>query len=176
MIWKLALLFTIVPTVELALLIFIGTEIGVLWTTLIVIATGFTGAWLAKREGLGVLRRLRNDLQGGLPPTGRIVEGVLVLCGGLLLVTPGVLTDITGFALILPFSRRFIAPIVARWAVRWFTGDPELAKQVKLNFGDDAAKGTDEDVQDPRPGASRSRPGPSAPPPPNDTPFDHPVR
>tara|TARA_B100001989_G_C24297101_1_gene343916 strand:- start:86 stop:604 length:519 start_codon:yes stop_codon:yes gene_type:complete len=171
-IWKLALLFTIVPTVELALLIWIGTQIGVLWTTLIVIATGFTGAWLAKREGLGVLRKLRADLQGGLPPTGRIVEGVLVLCGAILLVTPGVLTDLTGFALILPFTRRLIAPIVARQAVRWFTGDPELAKQIKLDFGD---RPPEAGAESPRPGAPNKQAGP-APAPPGDSHFDHPVR
>lgn len=170
MIWKLALLFTLVPTIELALLITIGTQIGVLWTTLIVVATGFLGAWLAKREGLGVLNKIKADLQGGLPPAGRIVEGVLVLCGAVLLITPGVLTDITGFALIIPFTRRLIAPIVARQAIAWFTGDKELAKQVKLNFGD---RPPEDDVEP----DARPRPGNASPDtPPSDSPFDHPVR
>lgn len=164
MIWKLALLFTIVPTLELALLITIGTQIGVLWTTLIVVTTGFLGAWLAKREGLGVLNKIKADLQGGMPPAGRIVEGVLVLCGAILLITPGVLTDITGFALIIPFSRRLIAPVVARMAVRWFTGDKELAKGINLDFGERPQADDPVEVKPQRPSTSP------------DSPFDHPVR
>ena len=172
MIWKLALLFTVIPMIEVSLLVTIGWYLGPIWATLVVVLTGFLGAWLAKREGMGVLRKLRADLQKGLPPAGRIVEGVLVLAGGLLLVTPGVLTDLTGFALIIPFTRRLIAPIVTRWAVRWFTGDPELARQVSLNFGDD--DGDDSDSDEP---TVRSRPSSSsAPNAPTQGPFDHPVR
>jgi UPF0716 protein FxsA len=173
MIWKLALLFTVVPTLELALLITIGAWLGVLPTTLIVILTGFTGAWLAKREGLGVLRKLRADLERGLPPAGRIVEGVLVLAGGLLLVTPGVMTDVVGFSLIIPVTRRLIAPVVTRWAVRWFTGDPEAAKRVNLRFDDPPP---DDGPHVRRPGRP---PEPTAPPegePGQDPHFDHPVR
>lgn len=156
MIWKLALLFTVVPTLELALLIFIGTQIGVLWTTAIVILTGFTGAWLAKREGGGVLRKLRADLKRGLPPASRIAEGVMVLIGGLLLVTPGIMTDVVGFALIIPFTRRLIAPVLLRFIVRQITGNEELAREMDLSFRDD-----DDDDEPPSP--------------PRTTPFDHPV-
>jgi UPF0716 protein FxsA len=157
MILKLALLFTIVPTVEIALLVFIGGQIGVVWTTVIVLATGILGAWLARREGAGVLRILRDDLRRGLPPARHIAEGVAVLVGALLLITPGVLTDLTGLALILPFTRRWIAPLALRWIVRRVTGDAALAD----------ALGRDPDAAPPPPA-----PSPAGP---RRTPFDHPV-
>jgi len=165
--WKLLLLFTVLPAIELALLIGLGTQIGALWTTLIVIVTGFVGAWLAKREGLGVLRRLRTDLQKGVPPTGRIAEAVLVLVGGLLLVTPGMITDVTGFLLIIPFSRRLIAPPVTRAVVRWFTGNKDLADGLNLDFGAEPA--TPADAEDVVFDADANRPS-------SDPHFDHPVR
>ena len=162
MIWKLALLFTIVPTVELALLIWIGTQIGVLWTTAIVIVTGFTGAWLAKREGVGVLRRIRSDMQSGMPPAGRIVEGVMVLIGAVLLVTP--------FALIIPYTRRLLAPVLLRRVVKWWTGDPELAKNMKVEFGSPRPSSPD------TPPAARPKREPTPAAPGADPHFDHPVQ
>lgn len=114
--WKLALLFTVVPAVELFLLLQLGSLLGPMQTFLLVLGTGIFGAWLAKREGFAVLRQLQADLAKGLPPAVRVVEGALVLVGGLLLVTPGVLTDLTGLLLLLPPVRRSIAPrIVARY-------------------------------------------------------------
>ena len=163
MIWKLALLFTVVPAIELAVLITIGTYLGVIPTTLIILATGFTGAWLAKREGLGVLRRMRTDLQRGLPPAGRIMEGVLVVAGGLLLITPGIFTDIAGFLFIIPWSRRLIAPVVLRWIVRWFTGNPDLAASIDVRFSADEPADTKHEPVQPEP--LRQDPH-----------FDHPVR
>lgn len=173
MIWKLALLFTVIPIVEVALLLWIGSVLNPLWATLIVIVTGVLGAWLAKREGAGVLRKLRGDLARGVPPTGRIVEGVLVLAGGLLLVTPGVLTDFTGFFLIIPFTRRLVAPWVARRVVAWFTGDKELAKGLKLDFGDGPPEPDDapDIARGPDPASRRVGQAPGG-----DPHFDHPVR
>ncbi|MBA2321225.1 MAG: FxsA family protein, partial [Deltaproteobacteria bacterium] len=116
--WKLLLLFlfTVVPAVELFLLLQLGSLLGPMQTFLIVLGTGILGAWLAKREGFAVLRQLQADLAKGLPPAVRVVEGALVLVGGLLLVTPGVLSDLTGILLLLPPVRRSIAPrIVARY-------------------------------------------------------------
>lgn len=110
MLLRLFLLFTIVPAVELFLLLQLGAWIGPLSTFLIVVTTGMVGAWLAKREGYGVLTELRDELQQGIPPGSRIAEGVLVFIGATLLVTPGVLTDLTGFAFIFPVTRRWLAP------------------------------------------------------------------
>ncbi len=115
---RLLLLFTVVPALELYLLIRIGEWIGAVETVLIILITGSIGAWLAKREGLEVVRTLQQDTLQGIPPGDRIVEGLLVLVGGVLLITPGVLTDLTGFLLIMPPSRRFLAPRVKDWATR----------------------------------------------------------
>ncbi len=114
--WKLFLLFTVVPAIELFLLLQMGSFLGPMPTFLFVLGTGILGAWLAKREGFAVLRQLQQDLGKGLPPATRLVEGALVLAGGMLLITPGVLTDLTGILLLMPPVRRSLAPrLVARF-------------------------------------------------------------
>lgn len=120
MIWRLALLFTIGPAIELYLLVTLGGMIGPLPTVLIVILTGVVGAWLAKREGLAVLWALNDDLERGLPPATRVVEAVLILVGGVLLITPGFLSDLTGILLLVPPVRRFLAPRVLAYLARRF--------------------------------------------------------
>ena len=114
----LLLLFTVVPAVELYLLIQLGQWIGALQTVAIIVGTGLLGAALAKREGLAVVRQLHQDTLNGVPPTDRLMEGVLVLLGGAFLITPGVITDLTGFLLIAPPTRRWLVPRVKAWAAR----------------------------------------------------------
>lgn len=106
---RILLLLTIVPAVELFLLLQIGSWLGPTSTFLLILITGIVGAALAKREGLGVLTRLQEEMRQGMPPGSRLVEGVLVLVGGLLLITPGVFTDLVGFLLIAPPTRRLAA-------------------------------------------------------------------
>lgn len=130
--WRLFLLLTVVPAVELFLLLQLGALLGPWQTFAVIVITGFAGAWLAKREGLGVLADLRAELQSGLPPGSRIAEGVLVLAGGLLLVTPGVLTDLMGFAMIFPPTRRWLAPRAVRYVASRFdvaTLGPEVRSE-----------------------------------------------
>ena len=112
--WWLLLLFTVVPAAELFLLLQIGSVVGPTPTVLWLLVAGIAGTWLAKREGLHLMSALAADLQKGLPPAGRMAEGALVVLGAVLLVTPGVLTDVVGLALILPPSRRWIAPRVLK--------------------------------------------------------------
>lgn len=116
----LILLFTVLPALELFLLLQIGSWLGPTQTFLLVLVTGVLGAWLAKREGFAVLAKLSEELRGGLPPGSRLMEGALVVMGGLLLVTPGVITDLTGMLLIFPFSRRWIAPRALKWLAARF--------------------------------------------------------
>lgn len=118
--WKLFLLFTVVPAVELFLLLQIGALLGPTPTFLMLLASGILGAWLAKREGAGVLRQLQVDLAQGLPPASRLVEGALVIAGSLLLITPGVLTDFAGILVLVPPVRRWLAPRVVRWGAATF--------------------------------------------------------
>jgi UPF0716 protein FxsA len=106
MLLKLILLFTLVPIVELVILITIGTYIGALKTILIVILTGVLGAALAKIQGLKTLYHIRDKLAMGILPTGDILNGFLILAAGLLLLTPGLITDAVGFLVLIPFTRR----------------------------------------------------------------------
>ena len=108
MLLRLILLFTIVPVLELAILIKVGAYIGVGPTVLVVILTGVLGATLAKIQGLGVLRKIQDNLNDGIIPTSHLFDGLLILIAAALLVTPGLLTDATGFFLLIPHSRNFL--------------------------------------------------------------------
>ena len=108
MFFRLLLLFTLVPIVELAALIEIGQHLGVLPTVALVLATGALGAALARREGIQAFHRLRESIGQGSFPGEAILDGVLILGGGLLLLTPGILTDLLGFSALFPHTRYFI--------------------------------------------------------------------
>ena len=108
MLLRLLLLFVAVPLVELALLLKIGSVAGWWPTFLLVLLTGAVGAWLARREGLRCLQRVRRNLEAGELPGDPLIDAVMILVAGVLLVTPGVLTDLLGFALLLPVFRRVI--------------------------------------------------------------------
>lgn len=102
---RLLILFTVVPLIELALLIKLGNVIG-LWSTIfIVIATGVLGAALARSQGTQVISAIRAEVAEGRPPTESLINGLLVLVGGVVLLTPGLLTDLLGFSLLTPFTR-----------------------------------------------------------------------
>ena len=108
------LAFTVLPFIELYLLLAIGREVGFWPTVGGVLLTGLIGAWLAKKEGLRVLRRWQESLAQGRMPEEGLVGGVLVLVGGVLLVSPGVLTDVVGLFLLFPPTRRVVAALVRR--------------------------------------------------------------
>ena len=114
MLFKLILLFTLVPLVELALLIKIGTYIGTMPTVSLVVLTGITGAFLAKMQGLGILRRIQNDLSDGILPTPSLLDGLLILSGALLLLTPGFVTDTAGLLALLPLTRKWIKRLLLK--------------------------------------------------------------
>jgi UPF0716 protein FxsA len=102
---KLLALFIVLPLVELALLIQIGRWIGLVWTLVIVVVTGFLGAALARRHGLRAWIAIRDELRAGRMPAGALADGLLILIGGIVLLTPGLLTDAFGFAMLLPVTR-----------------------------------------------------------------------
>ena len=105
---RLALLFVIVPVLELVLLVQLGQVVG-LWPTLaLVLLTGVTGAALARLEGMRVLFQFQQELASGRIPGQALLDGISVLVGGAFLLTPGILTDFAGFALLLPISRRWL--------------------------------------------------------------------
>lgn len=105
---RLLLLLTIVPLVELMILFRLAELITWSSTIALVVFTGILGAWLARREGLRALTRIQADLDKGVAPTGPVIDAVLILVAGIVLVTPGVLTDLCGFALLIAPIRRFV--------------------------------------------------------------------
>jgi UPF0716 protein FxsA len=118
LLFYLFLLFTIVPLVELTILIRIG-QATVWWVPIaLVILTGITGAALARWQGFQVLERIREDLRANRMPTGSLVDAFLILLAGILLVTPGVLTDMAGCALLIPPIRALVKQGVVSWARR----------------------------------------------------------
>lgn len=115
---RLFLLFTLIPLVEVFLLVQVTRATSLATTFFFVIATGFLGAYFAKREGARVIREWQAATRSGRMPSEGILGGVLVLVGGTLLVAPGVLTDVVGLLLLIPPTRRAIAPLVRRWLER----------------------------------------------------------
>ena len=105
---RLALLFVVVPILELMLLIEMGQWVGIMPTLALVVATGIGGAALARAEGLRVVFQFQKELAQGKLPGQAMLDGASVLIGGAFLLTPGVLTDFVGFALLFPLTRRWI--------------------------------------------------------------------
>lgn len=127
--FRLLLLFTAVPLLELALLLWIGRHLGVAATILLVLGTGVLGAWLARSEGLRALYRVREEMAGGRLPAEALLDGLLILVAGAVLLTPGLLTDLAGFALLLPAGRRVVRRALAerlRRALERRTADPRV--------------------------------------------------
>jgi UPF0716 protein FxsA len=124
---RLLLLFTVVPLVELFLLVKLGTVIGIGATVLIVICTGVLGAWLARWQGLGVLRRLSDDVNQGRLPANALIDGLLILIAGAVLLTPGLITDALGFFLLVPQGRNIVRKLIAaRLEQRTRSGDQDV--------------------------------------------------
>ena len=111
MFFKLALVFILLPLGELTILVYLGLEIGALYTILIVIGTGLLGAFLARNQGLATLSRIRSSLEQGMVPSTELFNGALILVGGLLLLTPGLITDFVGFMLLIPPTRY----VIGKW-------------------------------------------------------------
>jgi len=111
---RLLLFFTVVPLVELALLIELGRHIGTPATIAVILVTGVAGAALARYQGLGVLRHVQGGLAAGRLPAGSLVDGIIILVAAALLVTPGVLTDTFGFLFLVPAIRRRMKTVLWR--------------------------------------------------------------
>jgi UPF0716 protein FxsA len=103
------LLFLLVPLAEIWFLIVVGGWIGAFPTIALVVLTAVIGASLARAQGLATLQRLQTTVARGEVPAIEMLEGVLLLVGALLLLTPGFFTDAMGFACLLPFTRRALA-------------------------------------------------------------------
>ena len=112
---KLFLIFALVPAIELALLIQVGSYIGIANTILIILLTATVGAYLVRSEGTGVMTRLQKNMQEGVFPGEELIDGAMILVSGALLLTPGFFTDVIGFLMVFPFSRGHIKNIAKRY-------------------------------------------------------------
>ncbi len=108
MLIRLILLFTVIPLIELYLLIQVGRYLGSFQTIMIVLITGIIGGLLARSQGLSVQKQIRVDMQNGIIPTDSLIDGFFILIAGALLITPGMITDIFGFVLMVPFYRGWL--------------------------------------------------------------------
>lgn len=124
MIAKLILLFTLVPLVEIFILVKLGAIMGAVPTISLVVLTGVAGAYLVRRQGVKVAGRIRDKLKSGRMPAGELWKGAFLLVAGATLITPGLITDILGFTLLIPFTRSIVKKYILRWAEkRWLEGD-----------------------------------------------------
>jgi UPF0716 protein FxsA len=112
---RLIFLFTALPLIEIYLLIKVGAAIGVLRTALVVVGTGVVGALLARREGLSVLRSMKEKFREGQLPAEELIDGVILLLSGAFLLTPGIVTDFVGLIGLIPFFRKGIRGYGRRW-------------------------------------------------------------
>ncbi len=115
MFFKLLVIFIVVPVVELSLLIKVGSIIGTLNTIIIVLLTAAIGAYLVKLEGLGVMYRIQKNMMEGIFPAEELIDGMMILIAGVLLLTPGFITDTIGFLMVFPGSRKIIKRIARRY-------------------------------------------------------------
>ena len=115
MFFKLFLLFTLIPVIELSLLIELGSYIGILNTVIIVILTAIIGAYMVRMEGMGVMFRIQKNMQEGRFPGEELISGAMILVAGALLLTPGFFTDIIGFLMVIPVSRKYISNLIRKY-------------------------------------------------------------
>ena len=126
MLLKLFLAFTIIPIIEIYLLIEIGSIFGALTAVTLVILTGFLGAFLARMQGLQTLYRIQESLREGRMPSGELLDALLIAIAGLVLLTPGFLTDSAGFLLLIPATRNSIKYWLRRQIkLRYMSNRPE---------------------------------------------------
>jgi UPF0716 protein FxsA len=112
---RLLIIFTIVPIIELYVLIEAGRQIGLGATIVMIFLTGIAGAYLARSQGFNIINRIQNELNKGTLPAEELFDGAMILAGGLLLLTPGFCTDLFGFCLLTPVTRS----VMKIWLKKW---------------------------------------------------------
>lgn len=116
------LFFVIATTLELVVLIQVGGSIGTANTILLIIFTAFTGSYLLKQQGLSTLQKVQLTTMQGNNPSFEMLEGVVIMVSGILLLTPGFITDSIGLLGLMPWSRRFfLLHFLEKNASRFFT-------------------------------------------------------
>ena len=119
MLFKLFLAFTLIPVIEIYLFIKIGGSIGALNTVILVILTAFAGAYLARMQGLQTMFKVQASLQQGIIPREELIDALLILVAGIVLLTPGFMTDAIGLLLLYPSTRYHVKRYLRHKFDRW---------------------------------------------------------
>ncbi|KZN97145.1 FxsA family protein [Aeribacillus pallidus] len=115
----LLIFFIVAPACEIGVLLLSGKTIGVLPTVLLIILTGFVGAYLAKKQGMQAVRNLQKEIQYGRIPSNAILDAMAILVGGTMLLTPGFISDIVGLFLLFPITRNWVKPFLIQFIKKW---------------------------------------------------------
>jgi len=136
-------IFIVVPVIEITVLIEVGEQLGAFTTVALVILTAAVGASLVRSQGLQTLMNAQKKMQQGEQPGQEVIEGVMLAIAGVMLVTPGFVTDFLGLILLLPFSRQFFAnKLLARMIIK------NMASQQPFNQGFSSHQSQSEDIID----------------------------
>ncbi|GAA0426129.1 MAG: FxsA family protein [Bacillota bacterium] len=118
--WFLLIAF-LLSALEIGVFIWVGGMIGAWWVVLLILLTGAVGFLLAKQQGIETWKRAQLSMQKGEAPTGYIIDGICILIGAVLLVTPGFISDFIGFMLVIPTTRRPFRKKIEQFIKRWIT-------------------------------------------------------
>lgn len=121
---KLFIAFAVLPVIEIYVLIHVGSIIGALNTVALVLLTAFAGAWLARAEGTQTMLRIRESMHRGVMPTNELVDAAIILAAGLVLLTPGFITDGLGLLLLFPPTRKCFKDWLIRAMKDWTNKHP----------------------------------------------------
>lgn len=122
MLLRLILMFTLLPLIDFAILLKIGDYIGFTYTIVIVIITGTLGAYFAKREGRDILNKIKFDISQRRMPADELLGGLCVIIGGAFLLSPGLITDALGLALVMPATRTYFVTKIKEKFKNMITG------------------------------------------------------
>ncbi|WP_418792442.1 FxsA family protein [Phosphitispora sp. TUW77] len=107
-------LFMLVPAAEIFIYIQLGKYAGLPVVVLLILGTGAAGVILTKQQGFYILTRVRENLQSGIVPGNQLLDGLIVLVGAIMLLSPGLLTDLAGFSFLIPFTRFYVREIIKK--------------------------------------------------------------
>lgn len=147
------ILFIAMPIIEIGLLLRVGNILGWLPTLLIVIVTAIIGSAMLRQQGLATLDRARQRMDSGELPAQQLLEGVFIMIGGVLLLTPGLVTDTCGFLCLIPITRQWLANKIASRAIVGFAGAGNGA-----GGGNQSAPSGASHSSGPQPGAGSAKP------------------
>jgi len=147
---RLIFLFVLLPLAELCLLLKFAQLTSPGWTMLLVVVTGLVGYWLARSQGLRTYHRIQSDLAAGQMPTDALLDGMMIFLAGAFLLTPGILTDLAGFSLLVPLSRSYYRRLILGWVKSRFSwqqvGGGQFNASVFSQGDRDSAEVVDVDV------------------------------